>query len=153
MSAYMVDRDHIAYLVSAALSRSFNSSSTFYWMHDGKSKNLHCADLEGASKLGQMLWDENFASVTARYPDAAFDELPGEIGENFVYGAHDPIYGKFDPVQVIKACHCYQYQSCEHEGWEESEACAFIETLIDCATHALPGYDAAAWGAPKFAVK
>jgi hypothetical protein len=28
----------------------------------------------------------------------------------------------FDPVQVLKSCDCYEYQSCEHDGWEDSEA-------------------------------
>ena len=55
----------------------------------------------------------------------------------------------FSAVQVIKACNCLDYQSCEHDGWEASEAKSFLDSLISAACHRLPGYDAAEWGPPK----
>jgi hypothetical protein len=54
----------------------------------------------------------------------------------------------FEALQVLKACACYAYQSCEHSGWEASEAHAFIQALKDKAVRTLPGYGDAVWGAP-----
>jgi len=52
-------------------------------------------------------------------------------------------------VQVLKSIDCLDYQSCEHPGWAASEAKAFIDRLQSAAIHALPGYEAAIWGAPE----
>ena len=150
MSAYIVDRVHIEYLVAAAMSRRIrgHGSHAFRWYHNGESHELACGDYARAAEVGQMLWDECVASVSARYPHEDVSTLPGPIGETYQYGTHRPRPMTFEPVQVIKAAHCYDYQSCEHEGWEGSESYAFIHTLVTRATCELPGYDAAAWGAP-----
>jgi hypothetical protein len=50
------------------------------------------------------------------------------------------------PVQVVKACNCYDYQSNEHPEWEGSFAQALSEMIRGEAIAALPGYDSAAWG-------
>lgn len=153
MSAYMVDREHIAYLIQAAMSRVIlHGDSKFRWRFDDSWKEPDPYNHEAVAAAGQMLWDENFASVTRRYPSDDFDNLPGPIGENFVYAhhAHSP-YISIDPVQVMKSCDCYTYQSCEHEGWESSEARQFILRLRDAASKLVKGYDDAEWGAPKCA--
>lgn len=139
MSAYLVNREHIAYLLTAATSRALGiSERRFYWSHNN---HLHRLDPEDESRnrmIGQMLWNANNQSVNHRYNET--DDAPRY--------AHQPHRGAIDPIQVIKACHCYQYQSNETPDWETSEAKAFIESLIHRATAALPGYDKAVWGAP-----
>ena len=50
-----------------------------------------------------------------------------------------------DPVAVLKALDCYEYQACEDGGWEASEALAFCEALRHRAVGRLPGYEAAPW--------
>lgn len=148
MSAYIVDREHIRYLVSAAVGRE-----TFRYSSEGKSIPITTQDQDALTAAGQMLWDENIKSIQALYPDCqkSLENAPGPIGETYIY-SHNGIRGNFDPVQVIKAAKCYSYQSCEHEGWEASAAKSFINNLIDKEIHALPGYDKAAWGAPRRAV-
>ncbi len=98
-----------------------------------------------------MLWDENRKSIDYRYPDCVGhnENCPGEVGENFIYRHEGRCWLHMDPVQVIKSCHCYCYQSCEHPGWHESEAKAFVDALESAAVHSLKGYDAAEWGAPE----
>jgi hypothetical protein len=49
------------------------------------------------------------------------------------------------PIQVIRAAHCLEYQSCECEDWQETEACAALMGLVDAAARALPGYEQANW--------
>ncbi len=150
MSCYMVEREHIAFLVQAARSRRIGGGSRFYYYHNGGPYYLESND-DGA-KLGQMLWDENMKSCNARYPGSEGnpENLPGPIGEDFEFRREDlKVLMHVNPVEVIKACHCYAYQACEHDGWLESASWAFIDSLISAATHALPGYDDAPWGCPE----
>ena|SRR3990167_151627 len=150
MSAYMVDRDHIAYLLDAAMDHKI-AHCTFHWYHNGVSRSLAGGDFELAAQVGQMLWNENRLSIEYRYPDTAqdFSRAPGPIDESYVYDEHSTQYLTFDPVQVIKACNCFAYQACEHPDWKESEAKVFIDTLIHYAISELPGYETAVWGAPE----
>ena len=155
MSAYVVDRKHIWYLVNAATHRAITQEHfcTLRWFwnvdRDGgtyESAELNVADYRRASEVGQMLWDENVKSVRYRYPDCT-DDLPGPIGCDYQYGSHEhhPWHDCPTPVGVLKACDGYEYQACEHPEWETSEAHAFINALRRRAIHALPGYDEAAW--------
>ncbi len=119
MSAFMVDREHIAYLVTAASKLGLTTSP------------------EAKTKVGQMLWNENRYSVEHRYPDCLeTGNYPGPIGETFVYEKHRASRKPINPVQALKACHGYEYQSCEHPGWPASEARAFIDKL---RARAIPG--------------
>tara|TARA_Y100000310_G_scaffold341651_1_gene441507 strand:+ start:538 stop:927 length:390 start_codon:yes stop_codon:yes gene_type:complete len=110
---------------------------------------IGCSDDARALEVGQMLWSENVASVEKRYPDS--DDLPSTIDEDpYQYTTHVGNFGVFrypaiTPEQVLAACDCYEYQSCEHPGWSASEACAFINALRSRAWHALPGYEKAQW--------
>ena len=147
MSAYMIDRNHVNYLVEAAMSyRLFGQNHSHLRWRGGE---LHAGDYDQATKVGQMLWDENLKSILARYPDCSLDNLPGPIGEDFVYKHESRPHAVFEPPQIIMSCRCCDYQSCEHEGWEASEAKAFIDALEAAAAQSVDGYDDAIWGAPK----
>lgn len=151
MSAYMVDREHINYLVSAARKYA-QGQYGFSWYWDGNHAKLDPYDRDQASKLGQTLWNANLLSINARYPDTVSNpsNIPGVIDETYIY-AHSSDY-RFDeiaPVQVFKSIQCLHYQSCEFDAWEKSEAFAILEALKSAAIHALPGYEAAKWGAPE----
>ena len=157
MSAYVVGREHIIYLVEAGLVLPNwgrrHSHITWIWNIDGeyediKRGELYPADYEAAQRVGQMLWDENLASVRYRYPDSP-DKLPGPIDCDYQYPETTPPFMHIDPIQVLSSCDCYGYQSCEHDGWATSEAKAFIGALQQRAWMALPGYEDAKWGAPE----
>ena len=151
MSAYVVDREHIRYLVNAMQSLTDRYSRKARWFHNGIWHEMErVGDRKRAAEVGQMLWDANIKSVCHRYPDCSLDANtpPGPIGETYLYNKHVPLVDYPDPVQVIKACHCYEHQSCESDDWPESEACAFIRHLEGLAVRHLRGYDEAVWGAP-----
>lgn len=152
MSAYIVDRKHILYLVSAAMSRQLGNCDFSWWNEStGGRIYIRAGDYSTAAEAANMLWRENIASVSARYPNESSATLPGPIGENFVIGSRDlqaALWVDFDLAQVLKACDCYEYQSCEHPGWKTSDAKAFIDALRNKAWHSVPGYSNAAWGAP-----
>jgi hypothetical protein len=105
MSAWIVTSAHIDVLINKALELGLvDRGST----------------LDELSALGQMLWDENHASVNYRYDEDA--ESPRY---RFV-GTEKPLLGS----AVLRAAHSLDYQSCEHPGWDESKACAWLRVLI-----------------------
>jgi len=135
MSAFIVSKEHINYLIQAAISRRIlGGSDASRWFHAGEWHELRPGDSKRASQVGQILWNENVKSVATRYDEAREDRI-------FAFSYNHKI--SIDPVQVLKACHCLNYQSCEHETWEASEAYAFLESLKSDTEHALPGYDEA----------
>jgi len=151
MSAFVVSRNHIRYLVSAAADRNLTEIQDYplSWSWEGEMHTLPFDDRAEQTWLGQMLWAENVKSVSYRYRDDETSELPGVVEEaegGFQYGDHKPWSSSpITPVQVLKACDCYEYQSCEHPEWKQSEAYAFIQALRERAIEALPGYDKAQW--------
>lgn len=148
MSAFVVDRHHIMYLVKAAQSRVLNYGSDFSWYHNGQRRVL--SDDDSELRITNILWRENVKSVAARYQEDE-DNMPGPIGEPYWITRDDlsMLWLAINPLQVIKACNCYSYQSCEYDGWETSEAKTFIDTLIAREIGRLPGYDELTWGAPE----
>jgi len=155
MSAFIVDRHHIIYMVKAAMSRRITTYQPFSWWHsddpnpDSRHHKLGAGDLDEFERVCNMLWQENIRSVMYRYGDELISTLPGPIGEDhrITRMDHDS-WLEFDPTQVLKSCKCYEYQSCEHPVWESSEAHAFIQSLKSHAINSLPGYENAEWGAP-----
>jgi hypothetical protein len=126
MSAYVIDIKHIAYLCA---------------YYESARMSAYCGD-KSPLQVANLLLAANYASVNARYRET--DAAP-ELSESDI----ELHWGAFNPVQVIKAAVCLDYQSCEVDGWEQSEACDIINRIIRNAVHNLPGYDDAKWGAPE----
>jgi hypothetical protein len=150
MSAYVVNKRHIDALVTGGLEEMRRSrSSSFRWYQDDQP----AAELtwDQADAVGQMLWTENILSVEYRYPDLKGfadneNSLPGPIGldrdEAYTF---QPLNEPLSAVELLKALHCYEYQSCEHPAWATSSAKAFAEALERATMRRLPGYDDANW--------
>jgi hypothetical protein len=131
MSAFEVSKTHIDVLVSAAM--RFGTGSG--WMYSSLGGETTPINLETADKFGQMLWDENARSVSYLHG--------GDVEEVEAY-----TFKRVDTtsiVQVLKAIDCLEYQSCEHDGWNDSEAQQFCHALRRRMIRALPGYDSAKW--------
>lgn len=77
--------------------------------------------LDTAEQTGQMLWAENRRSVNHRYAEEEWEE---------VY-QFEELGNEVDPITVLNAISCYEYQSCEHPDWEKSEAFAYCRALKD----------------------
>jgi hypothetical protein len=92
---------------------------------------------EDPSALGQMLWEENHKSINARYTSRV------EVCPRFTFKRPATSYG---PLAVIKQIDCYEYQSCEHDGWKDSKARRFCRDLKSRLISNMPEYDAAPWG-------
>ena len=120
MSAWIVSRNHITSIVLMAI-------------------KLKTIEEKDAEKTGQMLWEENYRSVNHRY-------------------AEDKVCPKFEMTPMkepsiglaVKAIGCLDYQSCERNDWDDSEA----KKLLDKMYAALDGdkmrdtkdYQDAPWG-------
>ena len=130
MSAFLVGNEHIQCLVDAGLRDMSVHPLSWYVGNQRRELNEITAD-----RVGQMLNKENRRSINHRYPkDANQDPIPMFKWRLLV----DP---RRDPVFVLKAIDCYEYQSCEHEGGETSEAKAFCAALRSKMIGELPGYD------------
>ena len=83
-----------------------------------------------------LLYSENVRSVNYRY-----SERTKRTG--FVYSR--ALVTNITPVQIIKLCHCLDYQSCEHPQWLRSKAKQILVGIIDRAVMRMPGYEQAKW--------
>lgn len=138
MSAFVVDEGHIDYLISAAraLRGPYMTLPFDPWTHQ---------DI-----LGRVMLTENVRSVLARYGDSVDAEESR--------GYSDMIEGyRFQPVsmspsvdvatiaQIINACDCLEYQSCETSDWDKTDACMIVARIRSAAIQRLPGMSDARW--------
>jgi hypothetical protein len=126
MSAYVVETAHIDALVTYAVANQISYTS---------SVGRTTISLLNADEIGQKLLDENVRSVNYRYRET-------DAAERYTFKHVMPL----PAVNIIKACHCLDYQSCETPDWQETEAFAILQAIKEAATYKLPGYDAAPWG-------
>lgn len=125
MSAWIVSKNHIDVLITAALA----------W---------ELVVQEQADEKGRMLWEECRISVAYLYPDEKEGEWPGpwNLDESrpgpkgltradIQAYAFTPIEGMVDPEVVHYAARSLRYQSCEHPGWATSEAFQLSHQLIE----------------------
>ena len=159
MSAYVVDRNHIRYLVEAARRPAAGNHDRVFCYSYGSPGNYQRGevspyDRDALDRAGTMLWEANIHSVLYRYQDDTRQTMPGPIGEDYTY-RHVPVdhsmYGDlFHPGHVFAACDCYEYQSCEDSvAWPSSEAQGFINGLREKAQKAVSAVVDAKWGAPE----
>jgi hypothetical protein len=76
-------------------------------------------------EVGQRLWEENYRSINARYRE---DNHAPE------YHYRRPAK-KIVPSGVLYAAGCYDYQSCEHNAYYDSEPCKWVGELNDMLRH------------------
>ncbi len=145
-AAYMGDREHIRALVEFAMSLNppHQNGLRVWWNRNWL--GFDYGDQDHAAQLGAELWTENRRSVETRYPDCrGTDDLPGKIGEDWVYGAHLPPQRDRSPVEILAACAGFDYQACESDDWADTKAHAILHAIKEKAIRMLPGYDQAEW--------
>jgi hypothetical protein len=147
MSAWIVDKVHIDLLVSLALFPDRHGESPLRWFtraQEAREKPAFTPD-----EIGRMLWQENLRSVAARYPGDGDGQRPGptKFRDSHVrtYKHTEQPY-QLTPAEGLQALACYEYQSCEHDGWEKSDAHRFCEILRSSLITRIPGYAEAPWG-------
>ena len=135
MSAFMCSNAHISAMVRYAAVKDRFGAMTYSY------KGVRLAVAGEQERVFLMLAKANADSVNDRYAHneaAQVNDLDG-----VVYNAGQPVP---KALTVIKLAHCFDYQACELDDYDDSEAKAFTQALVDHATRKLPGYDAEPWG-------
>jgi hypothetical protein len=126
MSAWIVDRVHIDLLVEAATRPNLG----ICYQENGQWRAGPTREERDA--IGQMLLMENVASVAYRYDEEpGAGELPGPCEryylDPYTYTARHCLLSNGEILNLIA---CYEYQACEHPGWEESGAHSLCKSLF-----------------------
>ena len=96
-------------------------------------------------RVAVMLALENLSSIEHRYPgDHATERAAYETIDVPPTAEHEA--RTLPRLAIVKACHCYAYQACEHPGWETSAARKLINAIETHAVRELPGYNDLQWG-------
>lgn len=122
MSAYIVNRSTVNLLAHALTTRGIAAGLT-------------------ADQVGRELWKTNVDSIHHRYPDTAENDsnYPGPEGFRKSHASryraaapldHDLAAG---PYRLVSEAETFDYQACEHPGWENSRARSWIAGLLDAA--------------------
>jgi hypothetical protein len=137
MSAFICGDMHINAIVTYAVEKRVS----FYVAATRERRDITSFTAE---EIGRILMDENVRSVVARY-DATSPDYADEAKDAASDYKYKPFPTPLTPVEIIKACHCLEYQSCETEDWDSTLAWRILQDIKSAALHDLPGYDGAPW--------
>lgn len=126
MSAFIVSDNHIDVIMTFAVLKH----ASYYW---AEKKERVYITAENASEVGQKLVNENYRSVNYRYR--------GEFGSPIKYKFKRVRPDNYSAVDVLKAIDSLDYQSCETDDWQDTEARAILDGIQSRMINALPGYD------------
>ena len=91
----------------------------------------------------ELLLRQNLRSLHARYPSKEEEEpTPDQLK---IY-RNTPAAGGLGIVDIFKCVQCWQYQSCETEDYQDTQAWKYSHYVVGALISRLPGYEKAAWG-------
>lgn len=131
MSAFLCSEKHINTLVAYGVQQDISvyipgSSGQKYWQQIRKDPDL----------IVGILTTANVESVNYRYDE---DTVLAPVKYESVATAF------ISPIQIVKLCDCFDYQSCEVDDYEDTTAASIIRTIRNNAISRIPGYDEAEW--------
>lgn len=124
MSAWRVTQTHINAILHLIPARD----ASYYW------KGQRYPFSGDQERIGQVLLDENYRSVDHRYDEDT--AVPHFIWRPFMRRT-------WTTLELVKALHSYEYQTCECPDWDETEAHSIVQTLERDSWDRLPEYEAA----------
>ena len=144
MSAYVCDNDHIKFLITAELFGQYDRVLAYEAPESFGSLDVRA----------KMLQAENITSVNHRYNESpkyeavTYTKADYEIHRSWFTNPH---VGHAQRIaQVFKSIDCYEYQSCEHEGWEDAPAQKFCNELRSAWGKKMVEYEKGVYGCPDF---
>lgn len=143
MSAYMCSERQLTILAAYAVKHCQHALS--YEMRqevDGNFEHKPGGYDRTVGRVFTMLVSENLASLAYLYPSDKSGEATFDSYEPVAAARRETL----PALHIIKLCHNYAYQACEHPGWKDSAARKLIDSVESHAVHHLPGYDDAPWG-------
>jgi len=144
VSAYVVGKAHIdailTTLVQPRVSYGSRDFASYWYAPNGRRVDI---TPDNASDIGQKLLDENVVSVRYRYNDEDEATIPGPIDTAYRHPYTFTRGRELTIPEAFLALDGLSYQSCEHPGWEASEAYAIVQGMRSELWHRLPGYSEA----------
>jgi len=149
MSAFMVSKGKIdAIFAVVACGPAHSEKDAQLWADSMRWAGILTKTQNPLGELGEIFIRENLASINARYPNTVGkpEHVPGPCEPYWLapYVYHQPSRIP-SVVEALKLIDCYEYQSCEHDGWKTSQAKRLCEKLRGNLITALPGYESAKW--------
>jgi hypothetical protein len=119
MSAFIVSNKHINYLM-----QFLGQQKDLHLSLNGK--GINTANIDDMQNVANILIKQNWKSYNFRYNEK------NKVPKNYKFA----IDFNFKPnlAQVIKACQCLNYQSCETRNYNQSNAKKIIDTIQYLAT-------------------
>ena len=121
MSAFMCSDTHLSIITEAYAA---------WALLEPYASDRHAAD------VWRCLAEENAKSVAFRYREAPAPVSASGMNRDVRLPS---------AIAVVKLCQSLEYQSCEHDGWETSEARRIVRAVLSAAISRVDGYDAAPW--------
>lgn len=140
MSAHRLDKDEIENFAGlVTLFRDFS-----FWSFEQEDR-IRVQEV-GVHAIASILDQANYKSVKARY-GSGIDfrdvcERPSDYSIPTYWGIG------FDIWQAFKSIDYYRYQTCEFEGWEQSDAARICLALESHLKNREKAYLGAEWGCP-----
>jgi hypothetical protein len=131
----MCSEVHLSTLVSAAIYYEHGRLQAPYIRDAG------APDLSDEEHTFQVLVAENVKSLVARYGDKELAEGGMADTKGYRY-TPTALSAVTNGAWILRLISSYAYQSCEHDGWENSFAKEWVEGLKEAVITKLPGYDA-----------
>lgn len=132
MSAFVVTDNHISAILSFA---SLMRYSTTILLSTGEYSFKNPID---QPKLAQILLNENYRSVNFRYNNKS---QPHQVQFHLTLSVTAPA--------TVKYCECYDYQACETDNYEDTDAAKIIKHIkyeaLRQALEMIPEYKNARW--------
>ena len=98
------------------------------------------------TSLGRWLWAENLRSLNACHHLAVAYRAAHERCERLIEDYEFTQYVAIKPAQFHSVLEYYEYQCCDHEGWQASEAHQLCRNIADALLKLLIGDDTGPWG-------
>lgn len=134
MSAYVVHNDTIDLLIAAA--------DAWRVQFDGSAWDTRKMACSHRDEAGQLLLDENYRSVNARYRE---DDKAPVYSYRFVDLDRAAVAMPI-PVLVLQSVRCLRYQSCETEDYATTNAAIFLDRIEHAAISKLTDMYDPPWG-------
>lgn len=129
MSCFVCSDEHISTLIQYA------ARENVYYTTLGEA-GLSVNIAHNPKATAEILFKENLRSFSHRYPKEA-----GECGYQYI----ERTLPEPDALSITKLCSCYDYQACENDDYERTEAAAIINKIRAHASCSLPGWEKARW--------
>ena len=128
MSAYIVDNKHIDVIVSYC--SGYGDSGAWVRLKNEYFYLNH----QNAGRIAYELYKQNVLSVNSRYSNNNSDEL---YSFNYIPNTKND----YTIADIAKAIDSLEYQSCEHAGWEASDAKFILQQMRKHLLRSLKDYE------------